>query len=222
MAEVSFCGIVLEKGEKMVDKKKTKEKKIGKAAVKVADESVEVTAFNVGFTKANNPGNLIQRTLIIFKPDAVQRGIVGEILSRFERVGLKIVATKMVNPDKDRYYHHYEGISKMVSRRGQKAFDLVVGFMTSGPVILMVLEGVEAIPVVRKIVGSTEPMAADMGTIRGDYAHVSFGYADAHNEGVANLIHASGNIDEAAQEVSYWFKPEEIQLYHTLAERFTR
>ena len=165
---------------------------------------------------------MIQRTLIIFKPDAVQRGIVGEILQRFERVGLKIVATKMVNPDKDRYYHHYEGISKMISRRGQKAFDLVVDFMISGPVIAMVLEGVEAIPVVRKIVGSTEPMAADMGTIRGDFAHVSFGYADARNEGVANLIHASGNVSEAEQEVSWWFKPEEIQIYKTLSERFTR
>ena len=182
----------------------------------------KVNAFNVGFNPKNNPNGLVQRTLIIFKPDAVQRGIVGEILSRFERVGLKIVATKMVNPDKDHYYQHYEGISKMISRRGQKAFDLVVDFMTSGPVIAMVLEGVEAIPVVRKMVGSTEPMAADMGTIRGDYAHVSFGYADAHDEGVANLIHASGNPEEAEQEVSYWFKPEEIQIYQTLSEKFTR
>lgn len=191
-------------------------------AAKAETNKPEVTAANIGFTKANNPNNLIQRTLIIFKPDAVQRGIVGEILSRFERVGLKIVGTKMVNPDKDHYYQHYEGISKMISRRGQKAFDLVVDFMTSGPVIAMVLEGVEAIPVVRKIVGSTEPMAADMGTIRGDYAHVSFGYADAHDEGVANLIHASGNPEEAEQEVSYWFKPEEIQIYKTLSEKFTR
>lgn len=206
----------------MAEKKDTK-KKIGKATEKVAKEtSREVNAWNVGFNKANNPDGLVQRTLIIFKPDAVQRGIVGEILQRFERVGLKIVATKMVNPDKDHYYHHYESISKMVSRRGQKAFDLVVNFMTSGPVIAMVLEGVEAIPVVRKIVGSTEPMAADMGTIRGDFAHVSFGYADARDEGVANLIHASGNASEAEQEVSYWFKPEEIQIYKTLSERFTR
>ena len=187
-----------------------------------AEKKKEVNAYNVGFTKENNPDDMIQRTLIIFKPDAVQRGIVGEILSRFERVGLKIVATKMVNPDKDKYYHHYEGISKMISRRGQQAFDWTVSFMTSGPVIAMVLEGVEAIPVVRKMVGSTEPMAADMGTIRGDYAHVSFGYADARNEGVANLIHASGNPEEAEQEVSYWFAPEEIQIYKTLAERFTR
>ncbi len=191
-------------------------------AEKAEKSKTEVTAANIGFTKANNPNGLVQRTLIIFKPDAVQRGIVGEILSRFERVGLKIVGTKMVNPDKDHYYQHYEGISKMISRRGQKAFDLVVDFMTSGPVIAMVLEGVEAIPVVRKIVGSTEPMAADMGTIRGDYAHVSFGYADAHDEGVANLIHASGNPEEAEQEVAYWFKPEEIQIYKTLSEKFTR
>ena len=187
-----------------------------------AEKKKEVNAYNVGFTKENNPDDMIQRTLIIFKPDAVQRGIVGEILSRFERVGLKIVATKMVNPDKDKYYHHYEGISKMISRRGQKTFDMTLKFMTSGPVIAMVLEGVEAVPLVRKMVGSTEPMAADMGTIRGDYAHISFGYADAHDEGVPNLIHASGNPEEADAEVSYWFKPEEIQMYHTLSEKFTR
>ncbi len=166
--------------------------------------------------------SLVQRTLIIFKPDAVQRGIVGEILSRFERVGLKIVGAKMVNPDKDQYYQHYEGISKMISRRGQETFDLTLNFMCSGPVIAMVLEGVESVPLVRKIVGSTEPMAADMGTIRGDYAHMSFGYADAHHTGVPNLIHASGNPDEAYQEVNYWFKPEEIQSYQTLAEKYTR
>lgn len=187
-----------------------------------AEKKTETNAYNVGFTKENNPDGMIQRTLIIFKPDAVQRGIVGEILSRFERVGLKIVATKMVNPDKDKYYHHYEGISKMISRRGQQAFDWTVNFMTSGPVIAMVLEGVEAIPVVRKMVGSTEPMAADMGTIRGDFAHVSFGYASARSEATANLIHASGNSEEAEQEVSFWFKPEEIQIYQTLSEKFTR
>ena len=110
----------------------------------------------------------------------------------------------------------------MISRRGQKTFDITLKFMTSGPVIAMVLEGVEAVPLVRKMVGSTEPMAADMGTIRGDYAHVTFGYADAHDEAVPNLIHASGNPEEADAEVSYWFKPEEIQIYHTLSEKFTR
>lgn len=200
---------------------KDENKKIGKAVEKAAGGK-DVTAANIGFTKENNPNGLLQRTLIVFKPDAVQRGIVGEILSRFERVGLKIVGAKMVNPDNDHYYQHYEGISKMITRRGQKVFDLTVQFMTSGPVIAMVLEGVEAVPLVRKMVGSTEPMAADMGTIRGDYAHISFGYADAHDEAVPNLIHASGNPEEAEAEVSYWFKPEEIQMYHTLNEKFMR
>lgn len=191
-----------------------------KAEQKAEAKKAEVTAANIYLDKKNDP--MVQRTLIIFKPDAVQRGIVGEILSRFERVGLKIVGAKMVNPDKDQYYTHYEGISKMISRRGQKTFDVTLKFMTSGPVIAMVLEGVEAVPQVRKMVGSTEPMAADMGTIRGDYAHISFGYADAHDEAVPNLIHASGNPEEAEAEVSYWFKPEEIQTYKTLAEKYTR
>ena len=165
---------------------------------------------------------LVQRTLIVFKPDAVQRGIVGQILTRFERVGLKIVAAKMVNPDENHYYQHYEGISKMISRRGQKTFDETLKFMTSGPVIAMVLEGVEAVPLVRKLVGTTEPMSADIGTIRGDFAHMSFGYADTEHIGVPNLIHASGNLEEARAEVSHWFKPEEIQTYKTLVEKFTR
>jgi nucleoside-diphosphate kinase len=170
----------------------------------------------------NASDSLIQRSLVVFKPDAVQRGIVGEILGRFERVGLKIVATKMVNPDTQHYYQHYENIGKMVSRRGQEAFDETLQFMISGPVIAMVLEGVEAVPLIRKIVGSTEPMSADMGTIRGDYAHMSFGYANARHTGVPNLIHASGSVEEAEQEVSHWFKPAEIQSYQTLAEKFTR
>ncbi|MBR3164529.1 nucleoside-diphosphate kinase [Candidatus Saccharibacteria bacterium] len=202
---------------------KEKEKKIAKAVENVASEAEKkVTAANVGFTRANNPNGLIQRSLVLMKPDAVQRGIVGEILSRFERVGLKIVATKMVNPDKEHYYKHYEGISKMVSRRGQATFDRTLSFMTQGPVIAFVFEGVEAVPLIRKIVGSTEPMAAQMGTIRGDYAHMTFGYADAHETGVPNLIHASGNAEEAEQEVAHWFRPEEIQVYKALNERFTR
>ena len=191
-----------------------------KAEQKAEAKKGQGTEANSYREKKNDP--MVQRTLIIFEPDAGQRGIVGEILSRFERVGLKIVGAKMVNPDQDQYYAHYEGISKMISRRGQKAFDVTLKFMTSGPVIAMVLEGVEAVPLVRKMVGSTEPMAADMGTIRGDYAHISFGYADAHDEAVPNLIHASGNPEEAEAEVSYWFKPEEIQTYKTLAEKYTR
>ena len=164
----------------------------------------------------------VERTLIIFKPDSVQRGIVGEILSRFERVGLKIVGTKMVSPDRDHFYRHYEDIGKMVTRRGEDKFKITLDLMMEGPVIAMVLEGVEAVAVVRKIVGPTEPKAADMGTIRGDYSHISFGYADECNKGVPNLIHASGDSTEAAEEIRHWFKPEELLDYIALNEKFTR
>lgn len=165
---------------------------------------------------------LIQRTLILFKPDAVQRGIVGEILTRFERVGLKIIGTKMIFPNKEHYHKHYEGIGKMVTRRGEKAFDMALEFMTQGPVIAMVLEGVESVELVRKLVGGTEPKAALPGTIRGDYSHMSFGYADERNVGIPNLIHASGSVEEAKQEIEHWFADHEIYDYHSPREKFTR
>ena len=166
--------------------------------------------------------NLIQRTLILFKPDAGQRGIVGEILTRFERVGLKIVGTKMIFPNKEHYHKHYEGIGKMVTRRGEKAFDMALEFMTQGPVIAMVFEGVEAVELVRKLVGGTEPKSALPGTIRGDYSHMSFGYADKHNVGIPNLIHASGSVEEAKQEIEHWFSNYEIYDYSSPREKFTR
>lgn len=165
---------------------------------------------------------MIERTLVVFKPDAVQRGVVGEILTRFERVGLKIVGTKMIAPDKDHYFKHYEGIGKMISRRGQEAFDLTLEFMTQGPVIAFVLEGVEAVEEVRKMVGGTAPKEALPGTIRGDYAHISFGYADDARKGIPNLLHASGDPEEAKAEIEHWFQPEELFDYQTLHEKYTR
>src|SRR4051794_20876289 len=105
----------------------------------------------------------MQRTLIIFKPDAVNRGLVGEILGRFEKVGLKIVGMKMVRPDRDHFYHHYETIGKMISRRGEDKFQFTLEMMTEGPLIAAVLEGVEAVPLVRKMVGDTEPKGAAPG-----------------------------------------------------------
>ncbi len=164
----------------------------------------------------------IERTLVIFKPDAVQRGIVGELLQRFERVGLKIVGVKMVHPDKEQYYGHYETIGQLATRRGESTLNITLDMMMSGPVIPMVLEGVEAVAVVRKIVGPTEPKSADMGTIRGDYSHISFGYADECNKGIPNLIHASGDPEEAVQEINHWFKPEELMDYTILNEKYTR
>ena len=139
----------------------------------------------------------MERTLIIFKPDAVKRGITGEILARFERVGLKIVAAKMLQPDYDHFHHHYEGISKMVSRRGQEAFEVTLHMMQEGPVLAFVLEGIKAVSIVRKMVGETEPEKAAPGTIRGDYAHMGFEHSNKEGIGVPNLIHASGSPDEA-------------------------
>lgn len=164
----------------------------------------------------------MERTLIILKPDALQRGIVGEILTRFEKVGLKIIGTKMLQPDYDHYYHHYENISKMVSRRGQDAFDVTLEMMQEGPVIAIVLEGIEAVSLVRKIVGTTEPKSAQPGTVRGDYAHISFDYANTHKVGMPNLIHASGDANEAKQEIDHWFQKDELFEYETTHEKYTQ
>lgn len=164
----------------------------------------------------------MERTLIVLKPDAVQRGIVGEVLGRFEKVGLKIVGMKMISPDKDHYYVHYEEIGKMITRRGQDKFDWTLNTMMLGPVIAVVLEGVEAISLVRKMVGDTEPKSSQPGTIRGDYAHLSYGHADKHQVGIPNIIHASGDASDAKAEIKHWFKSSELFDYQTVHERFTQ
>lgn len=164
----------------------------------------------------------IERSLIVFKPDAVQRGIVGEVLSRFEKIGLKIVGAKMLQPSYEHYFHHYENIGKMISRRGQKTFDVTLSMMNEGPVVAFVLEGVEAVSLIRKMVGATEPKSALPGTIRGDYAHMSFTHADVNNIGVPNIIHASGDVSEAKQEISHWFSEAELFSYETVHEKFTQ
>lgn len=164
----------------------------------------------------------IERTLVIFKPDAIQRGVVGDILSRFERVGLEIVGMKMVTPTRDQYYEHYENIGKVITRRGEEVFCSVLDFMLQGPVIVMVLEGVEAIEVVRKLVGSTEPKSAAIGTIRGDYSHISYGRADSEKKSTPNLIHASDGQSDAEKEIRHWFSDSELHNYEAPHEKFTR
>jgi len=164
----------------------------------------------------------IERTLIVLKPDAVQRGLVGEVLTRFERVGLKIIGTKMVAPDNEHYYKHYEEIGQLKTRMGEEIFNNTLELMNSGPVIAIVLEGVEAIALVRKLVGSTEPKSAAPGTIRGDFSHMSYGYGDVAGKGFPNLIHASGDKDDAAKEIPHWFDEEELYNYGMLSEKFTR
>ncbi len=155
----------------------------------------------------------MQKTLIIFKPDAVMRGLVGEILTRFERVGLKIVGVKMLQPDYDHYYQHYETIGTLKTRKGEKIFEAQMQEMQQGPVIAMVLEGVEAVEQVRKMVGATEPKRAAPGTIRGDFAHITYGHATAAQRSVPNVVHASAEADEADKEIAHWFRPEELVDY---------
>ena len=164
----------------------------------------------------------MEQTLIILKPDAVKRGIAGEILSRFERAGLKIIGCKMLRPDEGHYHKHYEGISKMVSRRGQAAFDVTLAMMQEGPVIAVVLEGVRAVSLVRKMVGDTEPEKAAPGTVRGDYAHLGFEHANKEGIGVPNVIHASGNSEEASSEIRHWFSDSELYEYETVHEYYTQ
>jgi len=164
----------------------------------------------------------MEKTLVILKPDALQRGIAGEIITRFEKAGLKIVAVKMLQPDREHYYKHYEDIGQMVTRRGQKAFDVTLEMMLMGPVLAIVLEGIEAISLVRKMVGTTEPKSAAPGTIRGDYAHMSFAYADSQDTGIPNLIHASGDASDAEKEIGHWFADNEIFDYKAVHEKYTQ
>lgn len=163
----------------------------------------------------------MEKTLVLLKPDALQRGIIGEIITRFERVGLKIVGAKILQPNEEHYYYHYENIGKMISRRGQKAFDVTINYMQTGPVLAMVLEGVEATSIVRKLAGTTEPKSAEPGTIRGDYSHISFDYANSMGVSIPNLIHASSDADEAKEEIAHWFKEEELFEYEVTNEKFT-
>ena len=164
----------------------------------------------------------MQRTLIVFKPDAVMRGIVGEILSRFEKAGLKIVGTKMLMPDYEHFFQHYEGIGTLKSRKGDEIFETQLREMQQGPVLAMVLEGVEAVEQVRKMVGPTEPKSAQPGTIRGDYAHITYGQASSANRGVPNVIHASADTTEAEKEITHWFSEAELFDYDTVHAHFTQ
>jgi len=165
----------------------------------------------------------MERTLVILKPDSVQRGIVGEIISRFEKVGLKIVGMKMLSPSIEDYQHHYETIGQVISRRGQEVFDVTVEFMMEGPVVAIVLEGIEAVELVRKMIGSTEPKNAAPGTIRGDYTHMSFDYANnVSRSTVPNVVHASGDKSDAGQEIAHWFSESEMYDYETINEKQVR
>jgi nucleoside-diphosphate kinase len=159
----------------------------------------------------------IERTLVLLKPDAVTRGLVGRVLSRFEDALLKIVAFKMVHMDPDLNRQHYFDLEE---RFGPGVYNAVAEFMQTAPVVALVLEGVDAVAVVRKLVGATYPDQAAPGTIRGDYAHQSKAYANANGLPVANLVHASANAEEAKREIDVWFNERDMHAYQTLAEKY--
>jgi nucleoside-diphosphate kinase len=159
----------------------------------------------------------LERTLVLLKPDAVARGLAGRLLQRFEDAGLKIVGIRMRQIDAELARKHYFDLEE---RFGKSVFDVTATFMQSGPVISLVLEGVEAVATVRKLVGVTFPNQAAPGTIRGDFAHTSKAYTEANHSVAANLIHASGNVEEAKYEVDLWFGSEDLFEYQTVAEKF--
>ena len=159
----------------------------------------------------------VERTLVLLKPDAVSRGLVGRVLTRFEDALLKIVAFKMVWMDAELNRQHYFDLEE---RFGPDVYNAVATFMQTGPVFALALEGVEAVSIVRKLVGSTYPEQAAPGTIRGDYAHQSKAYANANKLPVANLVHASANAEDAKREIDVWFTEAEMYDYQILADKY--
>ena len=153
----------------------------------------------------------IEQTLVLIKPDGVQRGLTGEIIKRFEQRGLKIVGLKLTSVKEDMAKKHYtEDIAK---RKGEKVRKHLLQFITSGPVIAIAVEGVDCIENVRKIVGDTESKKALPGTIRGDFSHMSYSHADEKNIALKNLIHASSDKKDAKNELALWFSVDEIHGY---------
>lgn len=155
----------------------------------------------------------MEHTLVVLKPDAVQRGLIGEIITRFEKAGLKMVAAKMVWPSEEHFHKHYEGIGGLISRRGEDIYNVTLAAMTESPVFAFVLEGIDAVEHVRKMVGATDPKDSAPGTIRGDYTHISRAYAIEHDMTLPNLIHASADVEEAKQEIPLWFDTSELHEY---------
>lgn len=188
----------------------------------------------------------MERTVVLVKPDGVKRGLIGEIISRFEKVGLKIVAMKMVWVDADHVKKHYptsraewiqsvgERTIKAYEEYGKDANEVVgtrnpteignlvvkwlVNFLTSGPVVAIILEGNHAVKQVRKMVGNTSPGLAEIGTIRGDFSCDTTDLGNAKKRPVNNLIHASGNAEEAKFEEELWFHKNEIHKYKRVDE----
>jgi nucleoside-diphosphate kinase len=183
-----------------------------------------------------------EKTLVIVKPDGIQRSLIGEIIKRYERTGLKLVTLKMVVPTEEVIEKHYtldpewrritgEKRIKAAQEKGEKllsedpleitavVLENLKKYMTSGPVIAMVWQGIHAVEIVRKITGGTEPKSSDVGTIRGDFVLDSYAIADKDNRAVRNLIHASGSVSEAEKEIEHWFGKDELVKYSLVQEK---
>jgi nucleoside-diphosphate kinase len=182
-----------------------------------------------------------ERTLVIIKPDGIQRSLVGEIIKRFERVGLKMVAMKFMVPTPEQVEEHYTLDPNWKRTVGEKSLEaykkkggtppsedpieignIVVGnlrkYMTSGPVLVMAWQGAHAVEIIRKLVGGTEPRSTDVGSLRGDFVIDSYAMADTDGRAIRNLIHASGSVDEAKQELAHWFTENELINYRLVQE----
>ena len=182
-----------------------------------------------------------ERSLVILKPDAIQRGLIGELIKRFEQAGLKIAALKMVMATEDQCWQHYNKDDQWFTEKGRRYIDnlqsaglpvekeaieygkdivrALVKLMTCSPVVPMVIEGNQSVTVVKKLVGGTEPTTSDVGTIRGDFTIDSFELANFDGRAVRNLIHCSDKPEEAEREMAIWFKPEEILNYRLISEQ---
>ncbi len=184
---------------------------------------------------------MIEQSLVLIKPDGVERGLVGVILQRFERVGLKIVAIKMVQATAEQADKHYvlteewmKGVfekSKAKYEADGKEFNYtdyktygqyikngLMEFLTSAPLMAMVLEGEQVVSLIRKLVGATEPASAAPGTIRGDFSPDTYQFSNSQDRPLRNLIHASGTPDEAKSEIAVWFLPAEIMKVNSAAD----
>lgn len=182
-----------------------------------------------------------ERTFVILKPDAVQRGLVGEIMKRFERVGLKMTHLSFKVLDQARVNTHYGKQDEWYLRKGQGVIEnrtshglpiekdaleygkdiirVVEQYMISGPVVVMVLQGNQSVAVVKKLVGSTEPTTSDVGTIRGDYTLDSYNVSALDDRGIRNLIHCSDSPEEAEREIALWLKEDEVLSYRLVGEQ---
>jgi nucleoside-diphosphate kinase len=182
-----------------------------------------------------------ERTFVILKPDTIQRSLMGEVIRRFERTGLKFTAMKMIRAEETKLLTHYNKNDEWFLRKGNriiedlKAHNLpvekeaieygkdiirtIVHYMTAAPVVAMILEGNQAVAVVTKLVGTTEPSTSDVGTIRGDFTVDSYGHSSYENRAVRNLIHCSESPEEAEREIAIWFTDDEVMNYVTAQER---